>query len=234
MRNLALSSFASAVLFGQEWEMKSTTIFAVGLFAIGMWGQVAEKTPHSDHLGALTAAVRIYLDSAEANSFLIPAKLLVRLDARKAKVGDRVTAKLVPFKYGETMMPPWSLLIGHVTQARKRDKANPESRLGFIFTQIRLKDGKLIPFAGKITRVEQYFSPYDWDQVILHSPDLCDYDGSNCELGPPALPDFYGLNTVTQEPDGLGILLISTKHEVKLGWNVQVDLLCPQNPAIAH
>lgn len=205
--------------------MNTISVLAVYLLAVSITGHgIIERAPSSDQLSSVSAWRPV------AREPIVVAKLAAPLEAGKAKVGDRVAAKVIGdyIKAGEIVIPRGSVLSGHVTQAQKRNKSNRESRLAFSFDQIQLKGGKLLPFEGQIVAVEQYFTSYESYEALVHAP--CTYDSAgNClELGDPVFPDFYHLKTTTQQPDGpQGILLISMKHNIKLGWNIQLGLRVP-------
>lgn len=202
--------------------MNITSVLAVYLLAVSITGyRTIERAPAADQLSSIS----VWRPEPD-----VLAKLSTPLEAGKAKIGDRVVAKVIGdyIKAGEIVIPRGSVLSGHVTQAQKRSRLNRESRLAFSFDQIQLKDGKLLPFEGQILAVEQYFTRYESYQALAHAP--CTYDSSgNClDLGDPVFPDFYNLKSVTQQLDGAnGILLISTKHNIKLGWNIQLGLRLP-------
>jgi len=131
---------------------------------------------------------------------------------------------------GEIVIPRQSVLIGHVTQVQKRSKSNQESRLGFTFDQIKLKSGTIVPFHGRIENVDQYFTAYErYDNSTKAPCEQYESDG-RCKYFGDTLdpPDFYDLKTVRQQGDGAqGIVLSSTAHNIKLGWNVQIELRLP-------
>ena len=205
--------------------MNIINVLAVYLLAVSITVHgTIERAPSTDQLSSVSAWHPV------AREPIVLAKLAAPLEAGKAKVGDRVAAKVIGdcIKAGEIVIPRGSVLSGHVTQAQKRSRSNRESRLAFSFDQVQLKGGRLVPFEGQIVTVEQYFTRYEAYQALAHAP--CTYDSSgNClELGDPVFPDFYHLKTTTQQQDGAnGILLISTKHNIKLGWNIQLGLRLP-------
>src|SRR5262249_574636 len=74
------------------------------------------------------------------------------VDAKKAKTGDPVEAKLMEDvkSDGIVVVHKGSKLVGHVTEAEAGTKEDPESRLGVLFDKAVLKDGKEIAFTGLI------------------------------------------------------------------------------------
>ena len=75
---------------------------------------------------------------------ILYAELSKTVDAKKAKVGDPVTAQLLAdvVARGKIVVRRDSKLIGHVTEAQPRSKENPESRLGIAFDKIIVKGGQ--------------------------------------------------------------------------------------------
>ena len=74
------------------------------------------------------------------------------LDAKKAKSGDEVTAKLTQDVKadGKVVMHKGSKLVGHVTEAQAKSKENADSKLGIVFDKAVLKGGEEVAFSGVI------------------------------------------------------------------------------------
>jgi len=72
------------------------------------------------------------------------------LDAKKAKVGDPVSAVLLTdvLSHGKIVVHRDSKVVGHVTEAQPHSKDTPESRLGIVFDKIIAKGGQEIPFVS--------------------------------------------------------------------------------------
>jgi hypothetical protein len=98
--------------------------------------------------------------SAEANTStgtlstgtLLQAELAKSIDAKKAKPGDEVTARLMQDVRtgGNATLHKGSRLVGHVTEAQAKSKENAESRLGVVFDKAVLKGGQEVAFVGVI------------------------------------------------------------------------------------
>lgn len=90
--------------------------------------------------------------AALSSGTTLQAELTKSLDAKKAKPGDEVTAKLTQDvkSNGQVVVRKGSKLIGHVTEAKPRDKENSESRLGILFDHAVLKDGQEVVFNSVI------------------------------------------------------------------------------------
>lgn len=89
---------------------------------------------------------------ALAGGTTLQAELTKSIDARKAKSGDEVTAKLTQDVKadGKVVMHKGSKLVGHVTEAQAKTKENAESRLGVVFDKAVLKGGQEMAFSGAI------------------------------------------------------------------------------------
>jgi hypothetical protein len=75
---------------------------------------------------------------------VIPVQLLKTVDAKKAKTGDQVEAKVtqdLKTENGVVIMPKDTKVVGHVTEAQARNKEQKESRVGIAFDHAVLKNG---------------------------------------------------------------------------------------------
>ncbi|HZS26846.1 MAG TPA: hypothetical protein VFB76_06420 [Candidatus Angelobacter sp.] len=90
--------------------------------------------------------------AALSSGTTMQAELTKSIDAKKAKSGDRVTAKLTQDvkENGTVVLHKGSKLIGHVTEAQAKSKENAESKLGVVFDKAELKGGQEIAFNGVI------------------------------------------------------------------------------------
>jgi hypothetical protein len=82
----------------------------------------------------------------------IQAELTKSLDAKKAKAGDEVTAKVTQDvkSNGQVVIHKGSKLIGHVTEAKARSKEDSESRLGLAFDRAVLKNGEQVALGAAV------------------------------------------------------------------------------------
>jgi hypothetical protein len=82
----------------------------------------------------------------------LQAELTKSLDAKKAKPGDEVTAKVTQDvkSNGSVVIHKGSKLVGHVTEAQAKSKENAESKLGVVFDKAVLKGGQEVAFNGMI------------------------------------------------------------------------------------
>jgi hypothetical protein len=90
--------------------------------------------------------------SALSSGTTLQAELTKAIDAKKAKPGDEVTAKLTQDvkSSGHVVLHKGTKLVGHVTEAQARSKENSESKLGIAFDKAMLKGGEQMAFTGVI------------------------------------------------------------------------------------
>lgn len=107
-----------------------------------------------------TAAGRASANSGAASSSLdagtaVDASLTKSVDAKKAKPGDAVEARVNKDvkSAGRVVVPKGSKLLGHVTQAQARAKGNAQSELGIAFDRAVLRNGESLAFRGVIRSV---------------------------------------------------------------------------------
>ena len=83
---------------------------------------------------------------------ILQAELSKPVDAKKAKSGDEVTAKLTQDvkSDGRVVLHKGSKLVGHVTEAQAKTKENAESKLGIVFDKAVVKGGQEVAFSGVI------------------------------------------------------------------------------------
>jgi len=82
----------------------------------------------------------------------INTELQTTLDARKCHPGQRVVAKTTQDvkEDGHVVLRKGTQLIGHVTEAQARTKANAESSVGIVFDEAVMKKGQEVPFHATI------------------------------------------------------------------------------------
>lgn len=114
------------------------------------------RTSGSANAGAETAASKQGRQVNLVSNTALAAQLENSLDARRAKVGDRVVLKTTQAvkQSGEVIMPKGARLIGHVTEVQQRTSSNGESRIGVEFD--RLQKGALdMPITATIVSIAQ-------------------------------------------------------------------------------
>jgi hypothetical protein len=124
------------------------------------------KTGGANASAASIASATAASSSAETNAVEaqeMRAVLSKPVDARQARPGDEVTAKLAQGFKGEagTPLPRGSKLVGHVTEAQAQAKrsgagsADNDSRLGIVFDKAVLPNGREVPLTATIQAIAQ-------------------------------------------------------------------------------
>jgi len=78
---------------------------------------------------------------------VIPVQLTKTVDAKKAKTGDEVVAKVtqdMKTSSGDVLVPKDTKVFGHVTEAQARSKEQKESELAIAFDRAVTKDGQTL------------------------------------------------------------------------------------------
>ena len=103
-------------------------------------------TPSQNATGEASASNQI------APGTQIPAELSKSVDAKKAKAGDQVVAKTTQdmLVNGRVVIPRNSKIIGHITEAKPREKGESGSTLGIAFDKIVMKGGRELPLNASI------------------------------------------------------------------------------------
>jgi len=81
---------------------------------------------------------------------VIPAQLTKSIDAKKAKTGDAVEARItqdLKAQNGELVLAKDTKVLGHITQAEARTKEQKQSQVGIVFEKVVPKDanGSALP-----------------------------------------------------------------------------------------
>ncbi|MHB8486191.1 MAG: TraB/TrbI/VirB10 family type IV secretion system protein [Candidatus Acidiferrales bacterium] len=103
--------------------------------------------------GSTNASANAGGTSADLSSgTTINTELQTTLDARKCHPGQRVVAKTTQDvkEDGHVVLRKGTRLIGHVTEAQARTKANAESSVGIVFDEAIMKKGQEVPFHATI------------------------------------------------------------------------------------
>jgi hypothetical protein len=114
------------------------------------------RSYYSMFLAALFAM--LLRSPAPAQSTPVPAEspvevtLVKQLDAKKSKVGDEVTAKVMrDVKAGDkVVISKNSKLVGHLTDVKPKSKDQPQSVVTIAFERAVLKDGGELPITATI------------------------------------------------------------------------------------
>jgi hypothetical protein len=87
---------------------------------------------------------------------VIPAQLAKTVDAKKAKKGDEVVAKVpqdLPSSSGQVLVPKDTKVVGHVTEVQPRSKEQKESQLAIAFDRLEMKNGEQMQLPMSIQAV---------------------------------------------------------------------------------
>jgi hypothetical protein len=87
---------------------------------------------------------------------VIPVALTKTIDAKKAKTGDEIVAKVtqdMKTTNGNVLVPKDTKVIGHVTEAQARNKEQKESQVGIAFDRAVMKDGNAVQMPMSIQAI---------------------------------------------------------------------------------
>jgi hypothetical protein len=115
----------------------ATVIFGLAALACA---QVSTEPANSP---AATAKAPTSADAPPSGT-LLSVELSKSLDAKKVKTNDRIEARTATdlLAHGQIVVPRNTKIVGHVTEAKARSKASPDSLLGITFDRMLLKDGR--------------------------------------------------------------------------------------------
>jgi hypothetical protein len=77
---------------------------------------------------------------------VIPVQLTTTVDAKKAKTGEQVTAKVLQdlkASNGMMLMPKDTQIVGHITEAQAKNKQDKESQVGIVFDHAVTQNGNI-------------------------------------------------------------------------------------------
>jgi len=111
--------------------MKRLVLAGLLVMAIGVWSGAQLTTPEQS-------------PNPWPAGTTIPVELSKALDAKKAKVDDRIEARIPAdvLSHGQIVIPRSAKIIGHVTEVKTHTKESSDSKLGIAFDKIVMKDGK--------------------------------------------------------------------------------------------
>jgi hypothetical protein len=87
---------------------------------------------------------------------VIPVSLTKTIDAKKAKTGEEVVAKVtqdMKSTSGEILVPKDTKVIGHVTEAQPHSKQQKESQVAIVFDRAVMKDGNTMQMPMSIQAI---------------------------------------------------------------------------------
>jgi len=107
--------------------------------------QSPATAPPAASQAATTGSAAAQHETKVAPGSVIPVQLTKTIDAKKAKTGDEVVAKVtqdMKTSNGDVLLPKDTKVLGHVTEAQSRNKEQKESQMGLAFDRAVLKDGQ--------------------------------------------------------------------------------------------
>jgi hypothetical protein len=124
---------------------------------------------------------------------VIPAELARSIDARKSKQGDPVVAKVMRdlLSNGQVVIPRGAKIIGHVTEAKGREKGESDSMVGIVFDRITLKDGRELPVQASIQAIAK---PQPSSTVTATQNQPMSETGTGMPGGAAGNPGMGGMN----------------------------------------
>src|ERR1700757_3794302 len=132
MRNSCFVCVIALALSATAWPQQPSS---------GENNPVQQKAPtQSATAGSPTGTTRI------APGSVIPVELTKGIDAKKAKTGDPVEAKVtmdLKTNSGEVLVPKDTKVVGHVTEAQARSKEQKQSELAIAFDHAVVKGDQM-------------------------------------------------------------------------------------------
>lgn len=127
---------------------------------------------------------------------VIPVQLTTTVDAKKAKTGEQVTAKVtqdLKASNGMTLIPKDTEIIGHITEAQARNKQEKESQVGIVFDHAVVNSSNVsYPLS-----IQAVISPQ-----VFQNPNQNQNNGNNENAG--AAPSPSSSMPSSQMPEGSG------------------------------
>lgn len=156
------------------------------------------------------------------------AQLVQKLDAKNAKAGELVTAKLTsniqdPGSTGAFALPKGTLLMGKVEDVKASGNHGPSS-LSLVFNEAKLKNGKTVPI--KVTLIGAHPAPNagNWDGTYSYLGGAIPKTVSasqKFDQGPGTL-NHVGMHSAVQSQDSAVFTSQDRNVELKPGTRLQV------------
>ncbi|MBI3474929.1 MAG: hypothetical protein HY010_04305 [Acidobacteria bacterium] len=121
--------------------MKRRLLLGLGIAMLAQWCAAQAAPTTSD------AAAQVQNTNSLPAGTIIPIELSKSLDTRKAKVGDKIEAKLPAdlLAHGKIVIPRETKVYGHVTDVKAHGKESPGSKVAIAFDTIAMKKGSEVP-----------------------------------------------------------------------------------------
>ncbi len=195
---------------------------------------------------ALAGMAMAGAQTAPAVGTKIKAELETKLDSSKAKVGDKVVAKVLEnVKDGATtLIPKNAMLEGRITEVVAA-QGKAEADVGVVFSQVTVKSHPLLPLRACIVNVVPVDTNTAGAMASFSTPAEMAGSGGTSAKGTMAyVPGEYGSNamdsngtyirfslqaTASDEAHNLGGIINSPKGNLKLddGTHIDVQVLAP-------
>jgi hypothetical protein len=162
---------------------------------------LAQDATHPSNAPASSAQQNSYSPSPANNAAatpkiapgsVIPVQLVKTVDAKKAKAGDQVEARVtqdMETGSGEILVPKDTRVIGHVTEAQARKKEDKESQMTIAFDHAMMKDGKDLSLPMSIQAI-----------IAPQTPNAGDNDSATAQPSPTGA----GAPSASGRPSGMG------------------------------
>jgi len=135
MKNiLTATAFIALLLWATAWAQDTTPA------ASNQPNNQTQTSGQADTASQASQAPKI------APGSVIPVQLTKSIDAKKAKTGDEVFAKVtqdLKSNNGEVILAKDAKIVGHVTEAQARTKDQKASEVGIVFDQTVTKSGEM-------------------------------------------------------------------------------------------
>jgi hypothetical protein len=196
-------------------EMKTITIIAALVLLAGM--AVAQQSPAQPTPGSTApAAMASNVDLPDGT--VIRVELKNKIDTKKAKVGDTVTAEVAEDAKspdGKVVVPKKTKLTGKITEADASTKDSPDAKLSFVMTNADVKGHPL-------TMTAYVIPPFKAPAVMQMDTSLIGAANQRGDTGPTSKDD----PTAGKGPTGAdasGLEGIKLKLDPKIGTYLVAD-----------
>jgi hypothetical protein len=144
------------------------------------------------------------------------AELTKTIDAKKAKQGDPVDAKTAIdlTRNGQVVVPKGAKLVGHVADAKSKQKGESDSTVTIAFDEMVTKDGQRVPMPATIQAIrawpQQANSPASAPEPAATTPNTAAGGGAmaggagrpvSTAPGQPGASEYPNANTATSAPN---------------------------------
>jgi hypothetical protein len=140
MRTLLTGVFAGVVLCGISLAQDATPPPPNSAAPQGQQSAPTTQSPATSQPASQPASGTPRI----APGSVIPVQLTKSVDAKKAKTGDEIEAKVtqdLKARNGEVIVPKDTKVVGHVTEAQARTKEQKSSQVGIAFDHAVMKNG---------------------------------------------------------------------------------------------